>query len=151
VLAARNAPDEYVLSGDEAALSLVRLRFRSVRLATDGAWHSPAMAGAVEELERALRAVPRAETAGHLVLNHTGRIAERNDDVPSLLAAQLVWPIDWVAVLRTLRDKGVERFVTVGPGKFLRGSVRRTLGREVCVLSTETPRELDETMGALNA
>jgi [acyl-carrier-protein] S-malonyltransferase len=149
VLAARNAVDEWVLSGEEPALSLVAASFRSVRLPTPGAWHSPAMAGAVEELASALHAVPRGKLTGSLVGNRTGAVVEREDEIPSLLAEQLVRPMDWAAVLQTLRDRGVRQFVTVGPGKVLRGLLRKNFGSEVCVLSTETPSELDETIGRL--
>jgi [acyl-carrier-protein] S-malonyltransferase len=150
-LAARNAVDEWVLSGEEPALSLVAASFRSVRLRTPGAWHSPAMAGAVKELARALHAVPRSKLSGALVANGTGAVVEHEQEIPSLLAEQLVRPVDWVAVLQTLRGRGVRQFVTVGPGNVLRGLLRKNFGSEVCVLSTETPSELDETIGRLKS
>ena len=49
------------------------------------------------------------------------------EDVRSELAAALVRPVHWRVTLHALRDRGVERFVDVGPGKVLKGLVRRTL------------------------
>ena len=77
VLAARNAPREWVLSGDESAISLVATRFRAVRLKTEGAWHSPAMAGAVDELARAARAIPQVAVSARLVQGRRGSIVQR--------------------------------------------------------------------------
>ena len=148
-LAAQNAPDEWVLSGEAPALALVASRFRSVRLRTEGPWHSEAMAGAVEELSRTLHDVPRRKASGRLVANRTGAVVEHEDEIPALFADQLVQPIHWMTVLRTLRDRGVRRFVTVGPGKVLRGLLRKNFGTDVGALSTETPLELDQTIGEL--
>jgi [acyl-carrier-protein] S-malonyltransferase len=151
VLAARNAPDEWVLSGDAPALTVVACAHRCVRLSTDGAWHSPAMAGAVPGVARALGAVRRSPLTGRLVLNRGGRVAEHEDALPDVFAEQLVLPVDWMAVLRTLWNLGVRRFVTVGPGKVLRGTLRKNFGAEVSVLSTDTPGELERTIGELKA
>jgi [acyl-carrier-protein] S-malonyltransferase len=48
-------------------------------------------------------------------------------DVRDALAASLVSPIRWTAVLARLRELGVARYVDVGPGKVLAGLVRRTI------------------------
>jgi [acyl-carrier-protein] S-malonyltransferase len=49
------------------------------------------------------------------------------DDVRDALAASLVRPIRWTAVLGRLRELGATRYLDVGPGKVLAGLVRRTL------------------------
>lgn len=126
-LAAHNAPDEWILSGDHGALAQVAARFSAVRLAVAGAWHSPAMAGAVDELGDALGAVARRPGRAGFVANRDGQIAAE-DDIPALVAGQLVRPIEWVATLRTLARAGCRRLIAVGPGKMLRGLVRRSLG-----------------------
>jgi [acyl-carrier-protein] S-malonyltransferase len=150
-VAARNAPDEWVLSGDEPALSAVLSRFRSVRLRTQGAWHSPAMEGAVDDVLAAFKALPRRALSGRLVANRTGDVVAFDSEIPELLAEQLVRPIQWMACLRTLHERGARRFVTIGPGKVLRGHVRKTLGHGVRVLSTETPSDLDQTVQELKS
>ncbi len=149
VVSARNATDEWVLSGDETAIMAVASRFRSVRIPTPGAWHSPSMLAAVDELTRIFRAVPRSPMAGCFVANRTGEIVKDEAEGPTLLAEQLVHPVDWLGVLRTIRLRGVRRFVTVGPGRVLRGFVRKTFGSEALVMTTETPEELEATIGRL--
>jgi len=49
------------------------------------------------------------------------------DDPRDALAASLVTPIRWTAVLAKLERLGVTRYLDVGPGKVLAGLVRRTL------------------------
>ena len=49
------------------------------------------------------------------------------EDVRDALSASLTSPIRWTAVLATLRELGVTRYVDVGPGKVLAGLVRRTI------------------------
>ncbi len=68
-----------------------------------------------------------------------------------LLAAQLVRPVDWVAVLRTLGLRGIRRFVTIGPGRVLRGLVRKAFGSAATVLSTDTRADLDTTIRSLES
>ncbi|HKE18940.1 MAG TPA: ACP S-malonyltransferase [Kofleriaceae bacterium] len=141
-IAAHNAPDEWVLSGDLAALSRIAARFRGVRLAVAGAWHSPAMAGAVGELGAALASIPRRPGRARWVANRDGQVADE-PLIPELLAGQLVRPIRWVAALRTLEASGCRRLVAVGPGKMLRALVRRTLGAGIEVEMAETLRDVE--------
>lgn len=55
-IAAWNAPDEIVLTGAHAALVAAATVFPSRLIPASGAWHSPAMAGSVEERRAALHA-----------------------------------------------------------------------------------------------
>jgi len=126
VVAAENAVDEHVVSGDPAAIAAVLAACPSQRLAVAGAWHSPAMAGAVDELRGALARIP--QRAGvPFVCNRNGRVAAPAD-LPALLAGQLVHPIWWVDCLRTTAALGVTRYILLGPGKLMRALIRRTLG-----------------------
>jgi [acyl-carrier-protein] S-malonyltransferase len=136
VVAAENALDEHVVSGDPAAIAAVLAACPSRRLAVTGAWHSPAMAGAVDELGEALARIP--QRAGiPFAGNRDGCIAAAAD-IPALLAEQLVHPIRWVDCLRTLAALGVGRYVVIGPGKLMRALIRRTLGDvDVCVVQSE--------------
>ena len=59
------------------------------------------------------------------------------EDVRDTLAASLVNPIRWTAVLEKLRSLEVTRYLDVGPGRVLAGLVRRTIdGAEVETLAS---------------
>ena len=61
VVAAHNAAHEWTLSGDRDALSQIAARTAVTRLPVAGAWHSPAMAGAVVDVTAAVGQVRLAE------------------------------------------------------------------------------------------
>lgn len=150
-IAAHNAPDEQVLSGSREALRAIPARFARTPLATDGAWHSPAMAGAVEEYRAALGAVCTAPARVALLANRTGGVVPPDADVVPLLAEQLTHPVQWLRTLEELRTRGVRTFVTLGPARALRSLARRTLGDSVTVLAIEHPDDLSRAEEALAA
>ncbi|HEX3760746.1 MAG TPA: ACP S-malonyltransferase [Kofleriaceae bacterium] len=128
-VAGYNTPTETTLSGDAAALSAIAA-LGCRRLPVAGAWHSDAMADAVDELGAALAAIVAPRRTGRgvpLVCNRDGRVAGP-DELPALLAAQLVRPVLWTACTRTLAALGVTRFVAVGPGRLVRALLRANLG-----------------------
>jgi [acyl-carrier-protein] S-malonyltransferase len=138
-LAARNAPDEVVLSGPLSAIARIEREHSSRRLAVAGAWHSPAMAEPVPELARALHAIPRRAGIA-LVANRDGAIAEP-DAIPELLAQQLVRPIEWVAAQHTLA-RMTRRWIVIGPGAVVRALARRTVP-EVELELVDSLRDVD--------
>jgi [acyl-carrier-protein] S-malonyltransferase len=107
-----NAPGQLVLSGpgDElgrAANEAKNRGLKAIRLAVKGAFHTQAMAPAL--------------------IGYSSITAHPFTDVRGQLADALVRPVRWRETLLALRDSGVDRFVEVGPGKVLKGLVRRTL------------------------
>ena len=150
-LAANNAPDEQVLSGSHDALRAVPQRFTPSLLATGGAWHSSAMAGALDEFRAALDAVCTPLSRAAWLTNRTGEVAARGADPAPLLAEQLTHPVQWMRTLHALRALGVRTLVTLGPSKALRGLAHRTLGDTIALISVELPRDLSRAEEALAA
>ncbi len=126
VVAGYNTPAEITVSGDAAAIAAIAA-LGGRRLPVAGAWHSGAMAGAVDELRAALDAIPRTGRGVPLVCNRDGRVADAGA-VPALLAAQLARPVQWTACAATLAGLGVTRFIAVGPGRLVRAMLRANLG-----------------------
>ena len=162
--AARNAPDEAVLSGDEAAVRAALASAPSIatRLPTTGAWHSPAMAGALGEWHAAVSAAAgvavsaaaavSAGVAGRplFVANRTGEIVTAPDEIPALLAEQLVRPVEWARSLATVRSRA-GLIVTLGPGAVLRALWRRNIAGETPLFATDDERSLAETIAVLRS
>ncbi|WP_437993953.1 ACP S-malonyltransferase [Sorangium sp. So ce145] len=147
-----NAPDEVVLTGDDAALRAVAAALPSRRLPVAGAWHGPAMAGAVEELRTALHALPRRPLEAAFVSNRDGAVldADRAGEIPDRLADQIACPVEWARSLATLADRGVNDFITVSPGAVLRGLARKSAAlTRARVHGTEDARDLARTLEAL--
>jgi [acyl-carrier-protein] S-malonyltransferase len=139
-LANENSPQQFVLSGPLAAIEAAEVAakgsgVRAKRLAVSGAFHTEAMASSVAPFRLALDAVDFREPAAPVLSSTTAELFE--GDVRSTLAASLVRPIHWTAVLARLRELGVTRYLDVGPGKVLAGLVRRTLdGAEIETLAS---------------
>jgi [acyl-carrier-protein] S-malonyltransferase len=148
-IAAWNAPDEIVLTGAHAALAAAAAVVPSRAIPVASAWHSPAMAGAVDELRAALHAIPRGPLACPLIANRGGLVASE-DTIPDLLAEQLTHPICWTRTLETLRVLGITDHVTAGPGTVLRGLVRKCLGANARVHGTEDAADRRRTFAALS-
>jgi [acyl-carrier-protein] S-malonyltransferase len=124
-----NAPGQLVLSGPSAALDAATAEgkahgMKAVRLSVQGAFHTPAMATAVPEFEAALEEIEVRPAAIPVFSSITARPF---DDVRRRLLDALVRPVRWRETLLALRDSGAGRYLEAGPGKVLKGLVRRTV------------------------
>jgi malonyl CoA-acyl carrier protein transacylase len=124
-----NSPQQIVLSGAKAhipaAIECAReLGLRAMELDVTGAFHSPMMAAAVPEFERALAATTFATPQTTVVSAVTARPFT---DPRTELADALTMPVRWREVMLTLHELGAQRFVDVGPGRVLTGLAKRTL------------------------
>jgi [acyl-carrier-protein] S-malonyltransferase len=95
-----------------------------MELDVTGAFHSPLMASAAPEFEAALARVKFSDPRVPVL---TAVTAEPFDDIPLRLAQALTHPVRWRETMLALHERGVERFVEVGPGRVLTGLVKRTL------------------------
>jgi malonyl CoA-acyl carrier protein transacylase len=129
-LANENSPQQFVLSGPLPAIEAAEAAakgsgVRAKKLAVAGAFHTEAMASGVEPFRAALGRIDFREPEAPVVSSTTAE--PFGDDARDALSASLTSPIRWTAVLATLREFGVTRYLDVGPGKVLAGLVRRTL------------------------
>jgi [acyl-carrier-protein] S-malonyltransferase len=148
-IAAHNAFDQWVVSGEWAALRSIAARSDATTLPVEGAWHSDAMAGAVDEYREILRRSLTMPMRVPLVSNRTGAIVERVNELPDLLALQLTHPVEWVATMDTLTRFGITNVLAVGPVKAIRGLLRRGLEPRVAIHAVESPDDLSRIVGKL--
>jgi malonyl CoA-acyl carrier protein transacylase len=125
-----NAPQQVVLSGPRAALSgavttAEELGLRAKILPVTGAFHSPMMASAVPEFEAAVAKIAIQRPGATTPISAVS--AAPFTDVRAQLVQALTGPVRFREVLLTLHERGVDRFIEVGPGRVLSGLVKRTL------------------------
>lgn len=126
-----NSPGQVVVSGDvggvERGMELAREAGakRALELDVSGAFHSPLMEPAEEELRRELESVSFGDPSFPVVSNVTAEPVKRGDEARLLLVRQLTSPVRWSASIRRMVDGGVDRFVELGPGTVLCGLNRR--------------------------
>lgn len=128
VIAARNAEDEWVLSGELRAMRVAMAAVGATVLPVSGAWHSPLVEPAVERARSALDSVTfNSESSAQLISCVTGSPAA-NSDARALIERCVTAPVQWWDVTRTLASEKIERCVILGPGRNVRGWLRRAVG-----------------------
>jgi [acyl-carrier-protein] S-malonyltransferase len=130
VVANLNAPGQVVISGDLAVLerSAEPLRAAGARrvmaLAVGGAFHSPRMAAAAEDLAAAIDAAPIADGLPQ-AFNLDGRLRTMAAEIRAALKAQLTSTVRWTDCVASLLATGADRFLELGPGTTLTAMGKR--------------------------
>lgn len=131
VAANYNSPQQLVISGSKKGLALALDKLRKAgakRLLTlnvGGAFHSPLMQPAQDELAEAIRETQFQHPFCPVYQNATATASIQPDDIRHNLLSQLTRPVCWTqSVLRMIAD-GATQFREFGPGTTLGGLIRR--------------------------
>jgi [acyl-carrier-protein] S-malonyltransferase len=126
-----NAPGQLVVSGEQAGVArLGELAGEAgakkvIELAVSGAFHSPLMAPAAEQMEGLLREAPIGNSERPVITNVSARPVEDPDELRQHLIDQITQPVRWTESIQCLSGLGVGPALEVGPGAVLKGMVRR--------------------------
>jgi len=96
-----------------------------IRLSVAGAFHTDIMLPAVEKLQSALQQVRVSDSRIPLVSNVDAASHTAASEFTSLLAKQIVSPVQWESSLRQLIALGIEQFYEIGAGRVLTGTMKR--------------------------
>jgi len=135
-------PANIVISGSNAACERAAEiaqsfgAMRAVPLAVAGAFHTVIMKPAENKLAEALADVPMQPPRIPVVANLDARPHDDPEDIRSLLMRQVLEPVQWEDSMRYLLADGFDQFYEVGPGRVLRGLLRR-IDRGVSCQSVE--------------
>ena len=108
-----------------------------VPLAVAGAFHTPIMDSAVTRLATALADVPLAKPRIPVVSNVDARTHDDPEEIRQLLVQQVVSPVRWEESMRYMLQEGFDSFYEIGPGRVLRGLLRR-LDRKISCENIES-------------
>ncbi len=126
-----NCPGQVVISGtidavDKAnRLTLARGAKRVVNLDVSGAFHSSLMQPASLRLARILKNIKMKEPTAALVSNVTATPVLNPVQIKENLVRQLTTSVYWEQSIRFMIGQGVNKFFEFGPGKVLRGLIRK--------------------------
>ncbi|MEQ8791003.1 MAG: ACP S-malonyltransferase [Pirellulaceae bacterium] len=105
---------------------------KAIPLAVAGAFHTPIMQPAVERLTAALEGVSLHRPRIPVVSNVDAQTHDAPEEIRQLLIQQVVSPVQWENSMRWLLDQGCDAFYEVGPGRVLRGLLRRIDRKAAC-------------------
>ncbi len=124
-------PGNIAISGSNAAceraaeLAEKSGAMKAVPLAVAGAFHTKIMEPAVARLSAGLAKAKMHDPKIPVVSNVDAVTHANPEEIRRLLVKQVVNPVRWEDSLRYLLEQGFDQFYEVGPGKVLRGLLRR--------------------------
>ncbi|WP_417611302.1 ACP S-malonyltransferase [Owenweeksia hongkongensis] len=142
VAANYNCPGQLVISGSTGAVTLACERMkeagakRALMLPVGGAFHSPLMKPAEEELAAAIANTIFSQPICPVYQNVTTTAVNDPEEIKKNLIAQLTAPVKWTQSVQQMINDGATEFIEVGPGKVLQGLVKK-INREAEARSAE--------------
>ena len=134
VAANYNCPGQLVISGEIKAIDLAceKLKEQGARkalvLPVGGAFHSPLMEEAKQELENAINNTTFNKPICPIYQNVTSFAVSDQMKIKENLIAQLTSPVKWTQSIQKMAADGATNFIELGPGKVLQGLARKING-----------------------
>ena len=140
VAANYNCPGQLVISGTVSGINIACERLkeagakRALVLPVGGAFHSPLMASAKEELAAAIAATTFNTPSCPVYQNVVAKAVTDPNEIKQNLEAQLTGAVRWTQSVEAMIADGATKFTEVGPGKVLQGLVQK-INREAVIVS----------------
>lgn len=147
-----NCPGQVVISGRngkiEAAIEAARRQGakRAVTLQVRGPFHSSLMIEAAEKLSSRLKEIALSAPGAAFVANVSAQYLSSPEQIRESLSAQVKCSTRWENSIRLLMGDGIRTYFEIGPGKVLRGLLRR-IDPELKVYNIETAEDIRRLAG----
>ena len=131
VAANYNCPGQLVISGSIKGIEIACERMkaagakRALVLPVGGAFHSPLMLPAKEELANAIEATQFSTPTCPIYQNVVATSVTDATAIKENLIAQLTGAVKWAQIVQAMHTDGATKFIEVGPGKVLQGLVQK--------------------------
>lgn len=131
VAANYNCPGQLVISGSNKGIEIACEKMkeagakRALPLPVGGAFHSPLMEPARQELEQAILNTKFEKPICPVYQNATALPATDIEVIKQNLVAQLTAPVRWTQSVQKMVADGATEFIESGPGKVLQGLVKK--------------------------
>ncbi len=131
VAANYNCPGQLVISGAVEAVNEACGKAkeagarRALVLPVGGAFHSPLMESAKQELEKAINEAPFMTPTCPIYQNVDAKPYTDPEQIKANLIAQLTSPVRWTYIVKNMIEDGITEFTELGPGNVLQGLIRK--------------------------
>ena len=146
VAANYNCPGQLVISGSVSAVEQAceQLKKQGARramvLPVGGAFHSPLMEPAREELASAIEGTTFNTPICPVYQNINANSVSSPDEIKKNLVLQLTGPVRWTQIMENMIQDGADEIVEVGPGRVLQGLFKK-VNREIDTKSASLKEE----------
>jgi [acyl-carrier-protein] S-malonyltransferase len=126
-----NCPGQTVITGTADAVAkasdacTVAGAKRVIQLEVSGGFHSSLMQEASVKLQEILNGITIHDASVPVISNYTAQPQTQSGVIKDNLVKQIYSSVRWEESMRYLRGQGVTKFVEFGPGKVLKGLMRR--------------------------
>ena len=126
-----NCPGQIVISGEVEAIDAACVTLkeagarRALRLPVGGAFHSPLMAPAAEDLAKAINQTEFRKPFCPIYQNVTAQASVEPEIIRENLLKQLTAPVRWTQSVQNMIADGAAEFYEFGPGDVLKGLIRK--------------------------
>lgn len=128
-----NCEGQIVVSGEKAAVEAACVKMkeagakRALMLPVGGAFHSPLMEPAREELAKGIESTVFKTPVCPVYQNVTALASTDPETIKANLLAQLTAPVRWTQSVRNMAADGASEFIELGPGSVLKGLIAKIL------------------------
>ena len=124
---------------------------KAIELNVSGAWHSALMVDAVDEFRQYMEGVSFRKPSRTMLFNATAETETDGEKIKDIMAQQLVNPVRWYDIMRSMLHQGVTAFVEVGPKRVLSGLIRKIASspKDLTILNVQDLKSLEKAMDAL--
>ncbi len=128
-----NSPQQLVISGSMKGLDIAMEKLREagarkmVMLKVGGAFHSPLMQPAQDELAEAIRNCSFQKPTCPIYQNVTATASSDPVEIQENLLKQLTSPVLWMQTVLNMAEAGADDFIEFGPGETLHNLLKRIL------------------------
>lgn len=139
-----NCPGQLVISGEVPAVEAACEKLkeagarRALILPVGGAFHSPLMKPAEDELAEAIHQTEFKNPICPVYQNVTTTAVTDPEEIKKNLIAQLTAPVKWIQSVQNMVKDGASEFIEVGPGNTLQGLIRKIDGTAVTSSASAT-------------
>lgn len=149
-----NCPGQVVIAGENKAIEkaieiAAELGGRGIPLNVSGPFHSSLLEGASNDFYETIKKVEINPLNKTVYSNVKGLPYDENDDIRMLLKNHIRSSVYFEKSIRDMLNKGVNTFIEVGPGKALRGFVKK-IDKNATLLNVENLASLKATIDKLN-
>lgn len=131
VAANYNCPGQLVISGSMKGVEIASEKLkeagakRVLPLKVGGAFHSPLMESAKEELKQAIEAAVFNEPICPIYQNYTAKSHSQPSEIKQNLIDQLTGSVKWTQCVENMIADGASKFIELGPGSALIGMIKK--------------------------